>query len=84
MALSVRDPSPLVACLALLVVAVIASSVPLYRMVKLEYIPSDVDEAEFEINVTAPQSTSIGAMDEVMRRSIARCAACAGVRSRSW
>jgi HAE1 family hydrophobic/amphiphilic exporter-1 len=51
-----------------LAVLVIASAVPLYRMVKLEYIPSDVDEAEFEISVTAPQMVSIGAMDEVMRR----------------
>jgi HAE1 family hydrophobic/amphiphilic exporter-1 len=47
---------------------VIASSVPLYRLVKLEYIPSDVDEAEFEISINAPQTASIGAMDEVIRR----------------
>jgi HAE1 family hydrophobic/amphiphilic exporter-1 len=47
---------------------VMLSAVPLYGMVKLEYIPGDVDEAEFEISVTAPQTASIGAMDEVMRR----------------
>jgi hydrophobic/amphiphilic exporter-1 (mainly G- bacteria), HAE1 family len=46
---------------------VIASSVPLYSWVKQEYIPSDVDEAEFEVNVTAPEGTSLAAMDEVMR-----------------
>jgi len=53
---------------ALLAVAVIGSSVPLYGLVQQEYIPSDVDEAEFEIRVTAPLGASIGAMDEVMRR----------------
>jgi HAE1 family hydrophobic/amphiphilic exporter-1 len=41
--------------------------VPLYSLVKQEYMPSDVDEAEFEVNVTAPEGTSIRAMDEVMR-----------------
>ena len=38
----------------------IASSVPLYGLVKQEYIPSDVDEAEFEVSVTAPEGTSLG------------------------
>ena len=33
----------------LLALAVIASSVPLYGWVKREYVPTDVDEAEFEI-----------------------------------
>jgi HAE1 family hydrophobic/amphiphilic exporter-1 len=47
---------------------VIASSVPLYRLVKQEYIPSDVDEDEFEVRVTAPLGASIGAMDDVMRK----------------
>jgi HAE1 family hydrophobic/amphiphilic exporter-1 len=46
---------------------VVLSSVPLYTMVRQEYIPSDVDEAEFEVNVTAPQGTSLAAMDEIMR-----------------
>jgi HAE1 family hydrophobic/amphiphilic exporter-1 len=52
---------------ALVAVAVIASSVPLYGLVKQEYIPSDVDEAEFELNISAPLSASISAMDEVLR-----------------
>ena len=58
---------------ALIAVAVIASSVPLYGLVKQEYIPSDVDEAELEVRVTGPLSASIGAMDEVMRQSTPRC-----------
>ena len=46
---------------------VILSAIPLYGMVRQDYIPTDVDEAEFEIRVTAPQNTSLAAMDEVMR-----------------
>jgi HAE1 family hydrophobic/amphiphilic exporter-1 len=53
----------IVATLALLV---IAANVPLYRLVKQEYIPSDVDEAEYDVNVNAPQGTSVGTMNEAM------------------
>jgi multidrug efflux pump subunit AcrB len=35
--------------------------------VKQDYIPSNVDEAEFDINVTAPEGASLGAMDDAMR-----------------
>jgi HAE1 family hydrophobic/amphiphilic exporter-1 len=52
---------------ALVALGVIASSVPLYKMLKQDYIPSDVDEAEFEVAVTAPEGTSLAAMDEVMQ-----------------
>jgi HAE1 family hydrophobic/amphiphilic exporter-1 len=48
--------------------AIVASSIPLYGLVKQEYVPSDVDEAEFEVRVTAPLDVSIAAMDDVMRR----------------
>jgi HAE1 family hydrophobic/amphiphilic exporter-1 len=47
--------------------AVALSSIPLYRVVKQEYTPSDVDEAEFDVNVNAPEGTNIIAMDETMR-----------------
>ncbi len=40
---------------------------PLYKVVKTEYVPSNVDEAEFEVSVTAPEGTSLAAMDEAMR-----------------
>ena len=43
-----------------------AANVPLYRLVRQEYIPSGVDEAEFEVNVTAPEGTSAAGMDEAM------------------
>jgi HAE1 family hydrophobic/amphiphilic exporter-1 len=46
---------------------VVLSSVPLYKLVRQEYIPSNVDEGEFDVNVSAPQGTSLAAMDEIMR-----------------
>ncbi|MGH9628637.1 MAG: efflux RND transporter permease subunit, partial [Bryobacteraceae bacterium] len=46
---------------------VILSSIPLYRVVQQEYVPSGVDEGEFEVNITGPESASMAAMDDVMR-----------------
>ena len=45
----------------------VLSSIPLYTLVQQEYIPSNVDEAEFEVNVTAPQGTSLAAIDAIMQ-----------------
>jgi hydrophobic/amphiphilic exporter-1 (mainly G- bacteria), HAE1 family len=45
---------------------VILSSVPLYHAVKQEFIPTNVDEAEFDVNVNAPEGTSLAVMTEVM------------------
>jgi HAE1 family hydrophobic/amphiphilic exporter-1 len=47
-------------------IGIILSSVPMYKMVRQEYLPSDVDENEFEINITAPETASITAMSEGM------------------
>jgi len=55
------------AVVALLALAVIASAWPLYAGVKQEYTPTDVDEAEFEVNVTGPEGASVSAMDGAMR-----------------
>jgi HAE1 family hydrophobic/amphiphilic exporter-1 len=41
--------------------------VPLYGVVKQDYLPSDVDESEFDVNVNAREGTSLQAMDEAMR-----------------
>jgi HAE1 family hydrophobic/amphiphilic exporter-1 len=51
---------------AVLALAVIASSVPLYRIVKQEFIPTNVDEAEFEVSVNAPEGTNLPVMNEAM------------------
>ncbi len=47
-------------------IAVVLSAVPLYRLVPQEYIPTDIDEGEFEVRVTAPEGTSIESMNEAM------------------
>lgn len=53
--------------IALFALGVMLASLPLYALVKQEYIPSDVDEAEFDVNITGPERVSLAAMDEVMR-----------------
>jgi len=68
---------PIVAVFALLV---IASSVPLYKAVRQDYIPTDVDESEFDVGVTAREGTSLAAMDQVMRTVEADLRATPGVR----
>src|SRR6266478_1497941 len=52
---------------AVIAIAVALSSIPLYRVVKQEYIPTDVDEAEFDVNVNAPEGTNIDAMNDTMQ-----------------
>ncbi|HMJ89077.1 MAG TPA: efflux RND transporter permease subunit, partial [Candidatus Acidoferrum sp.] len=44
---------------------VVVSSVPLYKVVKQEYVPTNVDEGEFDINVLAPEGASLTAMNGV-------------------
>jgi HAE1 family hydrophobic/amphiphilic exporter-1 len=61
--------------------AVVATSVPLYGLVRQEYVPSDVDEAEFEIRISAPLSASAAAMDDVIQRVYADLRAVRGVES---
>jgi HAE1 family hydrophobic/amphiphilic exporter-1 len=65
---------------ASLVVIVIVSNVPLYRMVKQEYIPSDVDEAEFDVSVNAPEGTNLIAMKDAMLQVEKELLATPGVR----
>ncbi len=55
----------LVAGLALLVMA---SSVPLYKFVRQEYLPSNVDEGEFDIRITAPEGAGLGAINDVAQK----------------
>ncbi|HSI33156.1 MAG TPA: efflux RND transporter permease subunit [Tepidisphaeraceae bacterium] len=52
---------------AAVALVVMWTAVPLYGAVKQEWIPSDVDEAEFQINVTAPEGTAPESMDQAMR-----------------
>jgi hydrophobic/amphiphilic exporter-1 (mainly G- bacteria), HAE1 family len=48
-------------------VLTLAAAVPIYRQVKQEYIPSDVDESEFEVLIFGPEKMSLAAMDEAVQ-----------------
>ncbi|MCC6491516.1 MAG: efflux RND transporter permease subunit [Pirellulales bacterium] len=47
--------------------AVVAANVPLYHLVKQDYIPTDVDEGEFEARISAPEGVSISAMERMIK-----------------
>jgi len=51
---------------AVVAIAVVLTSVPLYRSVKQEFIPTNVDEAEFEVSVNGPEGTNLPVMNEVI------------------
>jgi hydrophobic/amphiphilic exporter-1 (mainly G- bacteria), HAE1 family len=59
---------------------VIGSSVPLYRTVKQEFIPSNVDEAEFEVNINGPEGANLAVMNESMQEIEKEILATPGVR----
>jgi len=50
----------------ILIVLVIASNVPLVRMVQRDYIPLNVDESEFEVRVEASRGATIRAMRQTV------------------
>src|SRR5207253_523707 len=53
---------------AIVALFVMASAIPLFGKVKQEFIPTDVDEAEFQVSITAPQDTSLASMDRAARQ----------------
>ncbi len=57
----------------------IGASVPLLLRAKSEFVPSDIDEAEFQVRVSAPEGLSFTAMDEAMRKVEAEIRAVPGV-----
>ncbi|MCM3903799.1 MAG: efflux RND transporter permease subunit [Pyrinomonadaceae bacterium] len=65
---------------SLTALAVIASSLPLYRSVKQEFIPTNVDEAEFEININGPEGTNLAVMNEAVQAIEKDILATPGVR----
>ncbi len=52
----------------LIAVGVIGLNVPLYYMVKHDYIPTNVDESEFEIRIETKEGASLASTDRVIRR----------------
>jgi HAE1 family hydrophobic/amphiphilic exporter-1 len=48
-------------------VLVVLSAIPLYGLVRQDFLPTGADEAQFEMTVTAPEGASVAAMDDAMR-----------------
>ncbi|HEX6210175.1 MAG TPA: efflux RND transporter permease subunit [Methylomirabilota bacterium] len=55
------------AAVAGLALVVAIAAVPLYSLVRQEFVPGGVDEGEFEVRITAPEGTSIGSMNEALQ-----------------
>jgi HAE1 family hydrophobic/amphiphilic exporter-1 len=49
-------------------VVTMISAYPLFKMVRQEYLPTNVDESEFEMSVNAPEGTSLSSMEAVLDR----------------
>jgi HAE1 family hydrophobic/amphiphilic exporter-1 len=61
--------------------AAVAATVPLLAATKTEFVPSDVDEAEFQVSVTAPEGVGMESMDEAMLEVEREIRAVHGVRT---
>ena len=55
------------AAVAALAILVVLSAIPLYGVVRQDFLPTGADEAQFEMTVTAPEGASVAAMDDAMR-----------------
>ena len=64
----------------LIALVVMASMVPLYQMLGRDYLPSGVDEGEFEVRMNAPQGTSLPVMDRLVREVATELRQVPGVR----
>ncbi len=64
---------------ALLGIVVMALSVPTYRLIRQDYLPTNVDDGQFEVRVTAPEGLSLAAMDDLMKKIEAKVRSVRGV-----
>lgn len=64
---------------ALLGLAVIGLSVPMYRVIRQDYLPTNVDDGQFEVRAVAPEGMSLSAMDDIMQAVEAKIKATPGV-----
>jgi HAE1 family hydrophobic/amphiphilic exporter-1 len=51
---------------AALGIVVMILSIPMYRLIRQDYLPTNVDDGQFEVRVTAPEGISLAAMDDLM------------------
>ena len=59
--------------------AVIALAIPTYRLIRQDYLPTNVDDGAFEVRVLAPEGMSLAAMDDLMRTVEGRLQSVPGV-----
>jgi HAE1 family hydrophobic/amphiphilic exporter-1 len=64
----------------LITVGVVAANYPLYCLVKQDYIPTNVDESEFEVSISAREGCTLRTMDRVMKRVEHEIASLPGVK----
>jgi HAE1 family hydrophobic/amphiphilic exporter-1 len=55
------------AAVATVAILVVLSTMPLYQLVRQDFLPTGIDEAQFEMSVAAPEGASVAAMDDAMR-----------------
>ncbi|MBE0604648.1 MAG: efflux RND transporter permease subunit, partial [Deltaproteobacteria bacterium] len=65
---------------ALLSLGVMLSMIPLYGVIRQDYLPANADEGEFMVSVTAPQGTSLASMDGIMNALVREVRSTRGVR----
>jgi HAE1 family hydrophobic/amphiphilic exporter-1 len=56
------------------------SAIPLYGMIRQDYLPANADEGEFTVSAVAPQGTSLASMDEILNAVAADVRAVPGVQ----
>ncbi|MFN0103488.1 MAG: efflux RND transporter permease subunit [Bryobacteraceae bacterium] len=61
-------------------IVTMAATVPLFRMVRQEYLPTSVDESEFEMSINATEGTSLSSMEAVLDRVYAELSGMPGIR----
>jgi hydrophobic/amphiphilic exporter-1 (mainly G- bacteria), HAE1 family len=62
-------------------IGVILSSVPLYKAVRQEFIPTNIDEAGFEVNFSGPEGINFTIMNEAMKEMEKEILSTPGVKS---
>ena len=55
------------ALVAAAAIGVLLTSIPLYHLVRQEYLPTQIDEGEFEVSVVAPEGSSMASMSAAMQ-----------------
>jgi len=61
-------------------IVTMAATVPLFRMVRQEYLPANVDESEFEMSINATEGTSLSSMEAVLDRVYKELSGMPGIR----